>query len=264
MKKLLIILSLILIAGTCMSAPRKARRRLQLAASGAFSVLDIGGCKLWLDASDSPTVTTGATYTKWIDKSGNGNTFSNLVAVSPTVTNCSMNGLSGLCYNGTDQTLYGPNLGLHNSDITIFVVMRNEAVSAGFTYKLVFTLNRHNGGLWTGRYIQSNRQKMQIWNNSGFLNCDDYSMPNSGGDYMLEIEKDVGSYIKYYQNTSYIGLLSNYAAYTSGNTQLGYMEGLASIDYFDGQINEFIVYQKVLTTAERQQVETYLSDKWGL
>ena len=34
MKKLLIILSLVMLAGVCISAPRKARRRLQLAASG--------------------------------------------------------------------------------------------------------------------------------------------------------------------------------------------------------------------------------------
>ena len=34
MKKLLIILSLVMVAGVCISAPRKARRRLQLAASG--------------------------------------------------------------------------------------------------------------------------------------------------------------------------------------------------------------------------------------
>ena len=47
MKRLTIILSLALISIICISAPRKARRRLQLAASGAFSPLDLDPVAWW-------------------------------------------------------------------------------------------------------------------------------------------------------------------------------------------------------------------------
>ena len=35
-------------------------------------------------------------------------------------------------------------------------------------------------------------------------------------------------------------------------------------DYFTGTINEVMIYSRVLTTNERQQIEGYLSWKWGL
>jgi len=62
MKKLLIILSLVMLAGVCISAPRKARRRLQLAASGEFSPLDLNPL-VWYKADSNTVDASGNDYT---------------------------------------------------------------------------------------------------------------------------------------------------------------------------------------------------------
>ena len=74
MKKLLIILSLVMLAGVCISAPRKARRRLQLAAGSDVPAYPTDGLVLWLDGIWNAGVnTTDANATNWVDLSGSGN-----------------------------------------------------------------------------------------------------------------------------------------------------------------------------------------------
>lgn len=48
-------------------------------------------------------------------------------------------------------------------------------------------------------------------------------------------------------------------AYTKG---LGYIGSRVAADYMDGKIGELIVFNRVLSTTERQTVETYLTTKW--
>jgi hypothetical protein len=36
------------------------------------------------------------------------------------------------------------------------------------------------------------------------------------------------------------------------------------VEYFGGKIAEIIIYNRILTTPERQQVETYLNQKYAI
>jgi hypothetical protein len=59
------------------------------------------GRNLWIDASDSTTVTKGTTVTQWLDKSGNGN---NSTSASGTYTSNGINGLGSI----TNPIISGP------------------------------------------------------------------------------------------------------------------------------------------------------------
>lgn len=51
----------------------------------------------------------------------------------------------------------------------------------------------------------------------------------------------------------------------NGNPSMGHLFRLGSLDganFFGGDIAEYIVYERLLTSAEIDQVETYLYDKW--
>ena len=44
----------------------------------------------------------------------------------------------------------------------------------------------------------------------------------------------------------------------SGSTSAGFSR------YFGGQIGEIMIYNETLSTTQEQELENYLSDKWGI
>ena len=84
--------------------------RLLRPLSTGFSPKQISGLELWLDGSDSSTITLNSTtVSEWRDKSGKSNTFSQPIAVNqPTFTASARNGKSGINFaNATN--LDGPS-----------------------------------------------------------------------------------------------------------------------------------------------------------
>ena len=236
------------------------------AAGASFSPLDIANCELWLDASDVSTLTMdGTAVTNFNDKSVNDYNFhSASTATAPTTLASGMNGRRSLVFNGVNQTLRGPDLGLNASDITVFCVIHCPVVSTAAKYQMVFCFNQHNTGLWGGRLITATKA-FQVFNNSGYASLTS-SMPyNSAADYLMSIVKDTGTSLKLYQDGVFLASGSNFAAYSAGVSQIGHMDsGLATAAYFVGQINEFIVYSSALSDSDRAEVETYLKNKWDI
>ena len=83
-------------------------RLLRPVASG-FDPRRISGLELWLDGSDSSTITLNATtVSEWRDKSGKGKNFTQVTALSqPTFTASARNGRSGINLPA-GRTLIGP------------------------------------------------------------------------------------------------------------------------------------------------------------
>ena len=80
-------------------------RLLRPTASG-FDPRRISGLELWLDGSDSSTITLNSTtVSEWRDKSGKSNTFGQPIAISqPTFTASARNGKSGINFpNATNM-----------------------------------------------------------------------------------------------------------------------------------------------------------------
>jgi len=107
-------------------------RLLRPLASG-FSPKKIAGLELWLDGSDSSTITLNATtVSEWRDKSGKNNTFTQATALSqPTFTASARNGRSGINLPA-GKTLLGPAGFSFAQPTTWFVTFQAPTTSGGW------------------------------------------------------------------------------------------------------------------------------------
>jgi hypothetical protein len=67
-----------------------------------------------------------------------------------------------------------------------------------------------------------------------------------------------------YVNGTSVGTYSKGSAYASSLYRIGAIDTSSPQYSFDGNIGEILVYNTALTTSERQRIEGYLSQKWGL
>jgi hypothetical protein len=216
-----------------------------------FYPTDIGGCALWLDAADASTITGTTSVTAWADKSGTGN---NMTITGGTVT-----------YTTNPLAVTFPR-----AQVSCTSALSTNVVTAGSSSMFMV--------------LQADDM-----NATGI--CMAFTCVNiAGGDYSLRFQtavtkirvsatNDIGS--NYFVNgtlgtpvanviTVPAGLNIIDTTFTlSGTTQFALSAPASLPDplptrFFLGPIQEVIVYTDPTTTAQRQQVEQYLANKWGL
>jgi hypothetical protein len=228
---------------------------LQKVAYG-FIPTSISNCALWLDAADSSTVTlSGSTATQWNDKSGNGK---NSTSCSATYSN----GINGLgCM--TNPVISGPITNSGSSIVTIFIV--GTKTSTGGLYDSMLALNLSPitnyygaGTLFACYYGGTSPPQFYCYMN-GNLSLSFVGAVNTPFIFNVFQTGTTGS--TYGNGTSYgdvgtAGSTFNYTTYYIGACTGG--------PAWIGNIGEIIVYNSILSISQRQQVEGYLAQKWGL
>ena len=220
-------------------------------ATRAFTPLDVPGCTLWLDGADSATIIGNVTSVR---EKANNVTFT----ATGTVTTSTI---------GTTQSLNFAGAGYLSGTVnnllvgTSFVVFRTTAANNG--YYPFFT--------WRDNVV-----------NSGLANFPAFGYLPGGnliGPYTTWVgagtpttSVSIGnSYITSYSwsgTTTNVGF--NGAIPTTG-TQSAYAhsETLLWIAFDNGyyttaNIGEILIYNSILSAAQRQAIEGYLANKWGL
>jgi hypothetical protein len=231
-----------------------------------FVPTDISGLQVWLDADDPTTFITvvgvdGERVTDWLDKSGNSrNATQALYDNSPDLSG---NGLNFSSVVG--QALLLPDF--TTVPYTIFIVM--NYATTGNTGIALFLNRSGSAAIFRNLYGDSPNPIYQSigvdYGGSAFRymaaspGVDDtarhvqtFSLPNSavGKFYLDGVEGD--SSAGFTQSTGTATAIT-IGAYSQDPTN-------ASLT---GTINEILWYNSVLTTAEREDVEAYLYDKWG-
>jgi hypothetical protein len=229
---------------------------------------NIGGLILWLDALDpnnniNNIPSNNSTITKWVDKSGKGN---NAIANIPIVYNTKgLNGYPALTINIT-QWLNG-NIIIKNNTMTIFGVCSMNSTSPFAARIIGFSnsdkLHDFNNRSFMGLLRQSDTG-IGPYRNGAFTsqNPTSYSTP-----YLFECWYDGTngySTVQVGERTSISSVsssgnfaITNYTVCSNPNTS----------DYnsqFSGFMSEIMVFDKALSNTDRQNVEGYLSWKWGL
>jgi hypothetical protein len=219
----------------------------------------ISGLNVWLDADDSSTITESSNLvSQWNDKSGNGNHVSQANASEQPLTNTNtIGGKNALSFDGGD--ILSANYTVSSGSLTIFIVNKIDVLTSIFERN--FAISRTtttegliNGGANSSTFFMGSRHPENV-----LLTSTSNTSPN------------ILSYIKSGANsqTFYInGVLvdsdtSGITTFTSQKLEIGGHSSDPIIRH-DGQIGEFIVYDRALTTTEREQIESYLSDKWGI
>jgi hypothetical protein len=224
---------------------------------------------MWFDAYDDITVTTtdGVTVTGWKDKSGNGRNTTiqpgPVLSQYPTYSSNGFNGRPGIFFNGaaliTANISPTPVLSSNATDTTVFIVLNNP------------------GGVFSSPFGLSNDAQYQMMDNwqysdrhyfgfGGTYQMDNYQFVIQSGPQIYSITK-LGSSTNWYNFGSNVASSGTAGTITSTSQPFyvgGWGNGRDGNYTEKSYIGELIVYNRALTTNERQQVEGYLAWTWGL
>ena len=214
----------------------------------AFSPLSIPTCALWLDAADSTTVTGTTTVTAWSDKSGNGRPVT--ITSAPSYGTTTQNKLKTLAFN--------------NNQVTTSIA---SAVGTG-DFTLIAVWYQSTGGTNTvlslgtsGSSSQSLGYSATKYNFYQFGSVQESAYTTSAGSWVIQIGTRISSVKTVYIN-GYPGTTPSTDSYnqTVTTVTIGKGDGFG----ITGQIGEILVYTGTMTTVNRQLIESYLAQKWGL
>ena len=233
-----------------------------------FSPLSITGTALWLDAADSSTlfqdsagtvpVTNGSQIQLWRDKSGTNNNATNSQTVMLYNSN-RFNNLPTIFFPGTQTTgfsLSGALLPNGSSDASYFFVINknNSATQVYFT---------HGGATQLKQFYAD--APLRIDRAGVSLISDGTSITNLN-TIVSSTETSLSGGVNGWRNGT--PFTTNGATNVwSVNTTAAWL-GSGAINgtsfIYSGVISEVLVFNRALTTFQRQQVEGYLAWKWGL
>jgi len=207
----------------------------------SFKPTSLSNLCLWLDASDVSTINLNNNIiTLWQDKSGIGN---NGTPINNPIYNSNNNCIQ---LNGSSNYFTIPYTFLSNE--TVFVI-----------------LNTNNTGgeqnIICGN-INGSRQFAILSNSLNINSFATASKPISGNTVMLEYTLNLSNISIY--NSGLLQISTNsFTPTNEQNINIGVNSSL-NTGFFNGSISEVIIYNKILSNSERQQVEGYLAWKWGI
>ena len=207
------------------------------------------GLVMWMDAADDTTFSysSGTTVSQWRDKSGSNN---HMVPISAGPTrNAFLNSRKVLAFT-TAQTIGSITFTMETSANTVFVVSR----LTGATNQRVLTAYYNNWllGHWG---TQVNKYYAEGWVYLTTVTADTV--------WRMYMGDWSGS------STDLASFYSNGTVLTSANTGASAGPKGLGINFQGGEPStceaaEIIVFNRVLSTAERRLVHTYLGQKWGI
>jgi len=227
-----------------------------------FQPVDISGCQLWLDAADQSAITfsSGTTVSVWKDKSGNGN---NGTANGTVIWDANGLGTNLPAMTFTNSQRFYGNISITGDQFTSFIIFNLDSATTG-----------------AGRLLSLAVNDAYDFNNNDYIciikfNGDNIVNYRNGGEAYIAMTTSVNtlttswvdgstSYVSAYGGTPGTTESSgNFAvsAYAVGDEAWINVDGGALIY---GYVSEVIVFNRSLTTSQRQQVEAYLAWKWGL
>lgn len=224
-----------------------------------FTPSDIAGLMLWLDASDAATITGSSTASVWADKSGNANDATQSTGGNqPTISTLAINGLTALSFNGSSSSMNLTNA-IPESGLTVFAVVKNAGT--GGDQDVVNLWDSTNYGSVLG----ATGTQLKWWNGKP----GNYNGVLAGTVSTTQAQLFAGTYDDVtgaqvlYLNGTQIGTGTITPIGWSGPGSIGCLRGI-NVQYWNGLIAEIVIYNTVLTTLQRQNVETYLRNKWNL
>jgi hypothetical protein len=230
----------------------------------AFSPRKITGCSHWFDATDSSTITlSSGSLTQWNDKSGNGR---NLTAVSgyanATVSSAFQNGLN--VFNFFGNGLYRTALGNVSYPLEVYIIVALKSLTTH-----VDVLGMGDTATDNFNSLTFSESAARRWHNgSSFGNRQTISTTDETSLSFLLIQWSIanGNYLLRRNGTQLIQASQTYSFNNSATAafQIGFRHTNIDAANFSGYIGEIVVFNNQLGTTDRQNVESYLAQKWGL
>ena len=228
--------------------------------ASAFSPLSIGSIALWLDGLDpagtgtAPSV--GATVSTWTDKS----TSAKNATAGGTPTYVSGGGIN---FNGTSyftNTSFVQNL----SQRSIFIVMQETTRTAvGGVFPLIPTPSSGNDYDSTGLSVET-QNGLRFYNGSGYTS--DIGNTSLLVKAVYNDNMNVRAGTGFVNGNSATTVTASYTAGTCSGYGVGarWLGGINLTYPLRGVIFEIMFFNSPLGTSDRQNIEAYLAQKWGV
>lgn len=261
----------------------------------------IKGLELWLDANDldgdgtseglNEAGQSGGNVTVWKDKSGNGADLFAMTGNGPTTGARTINNINALDFNGAEALVNIANAAdLYGDDYTWYIVAQDDAqVDDDF---LMYASANPVHGIAPGVYDGFGHPTLQTETHLGFgdntATSVFFQMNGPTGNesriststnlrnttQIIGAEWKLGeyatSYVDGYSSAKYVGATQvnriNGTTQTATSFILGASGSSNSLTnrWHDGAIAEVIVVSNNMSVDERQRLEGYLAQKWGL
>jgi hypothetical protein len=238
----------------------------------AFSLEDIPGMEFWVDAADTATITgSGNDINQWADKSGNAHHL--LSGLNKPETNVrTQNGLNAVNFIAVNADALATTSAFWYSLVTstMFCVAKVdiEPVSP-FIGTLVYESNGSNALPEYGLRFGTQYPNAVYVTDASVVKCNinetSVDITTSGVAHLFRMT-DSGTEIKLHTDS---GAGVTQSSITSATTTLnrfvvGNIGNPNGPRNLDGYICEVLVWDSVLSSGDIADVETYLTDKWGL
>jgi len=229
--------------------------------SGGTPLIPQSGLSLWLKA-DAGVTLSGSDVTAWADQSGNGNNATS-PTIAPTFVSSSINSKPAISFNNDSSWMQIPQNSIGNSgNISIFVVLNyvsgavilNKGDAASFeatvwelTTNTGFGFVNNDGGEFSWNVVPVSPAENTPLLLEGFSSAGVSQLAFNGtnsGD-------PSGANAGFNDISQYIGIG-------------GGGDGGSTVSPLDARIAEIIIYNRQVTSPERQQVEAYLNTKYAI
>jgi autotransporter-associated beta strand protein len=231
------------------------------------SPLEVPGLVLWLKA-DAESRTNGEQATGWADLSGYGNhAFTTNGAACPTYRTNAVNGHAAMRFTRAAQQQFLLPTNNFNGldslrDVTVMVVCRwgGAAVSGLFGGWKSGALNTHFE-ISSGGQIRLRIAALDSVRSNGVMTANAWChvsgvMSSSGDTPIARVFRD-GLLCGSFEKDPGAALLSSYSHVFLGNSD-------SNARFFDGDMAEVLIFSRGLSAADREAVERYLADRYGL
>jgi len=294
MRALFFILT-ILVAAPAFSQIGATLRRDKVVSGGITDPTDIANCELWLDGSDvdgdgtqegtSESTLTGTQVDDWLDKSGNNRDFSRSLG-SPQLQSISGT-LYSIAGDGNDNFISDDAAStwafLHSDDVTVIVRAEVDNVNSGISQVFISTLSSSTDvGMtfgWSdiGTSLSLDRDLYWIGGN-GTTQRNIYNSINtesvwttSNTFYDVVVWTDVSAVKADRMEGEIDGSNAPYQADMAGDGIASSSNPVSTLYLFSypsgtgdllGSIAEIIIYSRILTAQEIDDLQDYLNNKY--
>ena len=216
-----------------------------------FKPTSITGCRLWLDGADPLGTGTlpanASSLSTWFDKSGNG-------------FNATANGTAAT-YN-TNAVVFA---GAQNYSTSLSSTMLTQSAFAvisytGSAYMDIISVRSISGTAGLQQIITSGTQRITSYGGALVVNG---SAVTASTIVLYNYTFNSGASTFIYLNGTQTGTSTGPSISGSGTISIGSYDNNGSLEPFTGNMYELIIFNVVLTTTQRQQVESYLAQKWN-
>lgn len=228
-------------------------------------LLPSSGMALWLRGDMDITTDANSKVSGWADQSLAANNASQgYLGYKPTYTSDSGNGSPAVRFATGNVILNTTNRAITGtSEFTCFAALKYNGVANPTGNQFIFwngtdplTNNTSGYGFW----LDASGCLEASWNLYGARIID--TVPLVGGQwYVFSSRYGAGSHQVWVNSISKGSLAKSNSNITSGGASIG-NKATAAYQGFNGDIQEFIVYNRALTDAERTGVESYLATRY--